>query len=64
MELFEKNMNEIQASAGNEWEQISVSLGMAVYDPQSDDSVDDVVHHADKAMYENKRARKGRDSVR
>ncbi|MBR3313537.1 MAG: GGDEF domain-containing protein [Atopobiaceae bacterium] len=64
LELFEKNMNEIQASAGNEWEQISVSLGMAEYDPQSDDSVDDVVRHADKAMYENKRARKGRDSVR
>jgi diguanylate cyclase (GGDEF)-like protein len=64
LELFEKNMNEIQASAGNEWEQISVSLGMAEYDPQSDASVDDVVRHADKAMYENKRERKGLDSVR
>ncbi|MEE0026057.1 MAG: GGDEF domain-containing protein [Atopobiaceae bacterium] len=64
MELFEKNMDEINASAENEWEQVSVSLGMAEYDPQSDDSVDDVVHHADKAMYDNKRARKGRSSVR
>ena len=64
LELFENNMDEIQASAENEWEQVSVSLGMAEYDPQSDDSVDDVVHHADKAMYENKRARKGGGSVR
>ena len=57
-ELFEKNMDEICASAENEWEQVSVAYGMAEYDPQTCVSVDDVVHHADKMMYENKRARK------
>ena len=64
MELFENNMDEIQASAENEWEQVSVSLGMAEYDPQSDTSVDDVIHRADKTMYENKRTRKEGNIVR
>jgi GGDEF domain-containing protein len=33
---------------------------MAEYDPQSDTSVDDVIHRADKTMYENKRTNKER----
>lgn len=62
--LFEKNTNEICASAENVWEQVSVSLGMAEYDPESDTSVDDVIHRADKTMYENKRVRKEGKPVR
>lgn len=56
--LFAKDAAEIRASAENKWEQVSVALGMAEYDPQSDTSVDDVIHRADKTMYENKRTRK------
>ena len=63
-ELFEKNADEIRASTENKWEQVSVALGMAEYDPQSDTSVDDVIHRADKTMYENKRTRNERNSVR
>ena len=59
-ELFEKTADEIRASAENKWEQVSVALGMAEYDPQSDTSVDDVIHRADKTMYENKRTNKER----
>ena len=62
-EQFEKNANEICASSENKWEQVSVALGMAEYDPQSDTCVDDVIHHADKTMYGNKRARKEKNTV-
>ena len=60
-EMFEKTAGEIRASAENKWEQVSVALGMAEYDPQSDTSVDDVIHRADKTMYENKRTNKERE---
>jgi diguanylate cyclase (GGDEF)-like protein len=59
-ELFDKKAEEIRASTENKWEQVSVALGMAEYDPQSDTSVDDVIHRADKTMYENKRINKER----
>ena len=57
-ELFEKSAEEIRTLAENEWEKVSVSLGIAEYDPKTDFYVDDVIHRADKTMYENKRARK------
>ena len=57
-ELFEKTADEICTTAENKWEQASVTLGMAKYDPKSDTSVDDVIRNADKAMYEKKRERK------
>ena len=63
-ELFDKKAEEIRASTENKWEQVSVALGMAEYDLQSDTSVDDVIHRADKTMYENKRTRKGKSAVR
>ena len=63
-ELFDKNADEIRALAENKWEQVSVSLGMAEYDSQSDTSIDDVIHRADKTMYENKHARKEKNFVR
>ena len=36
------------------WEQVDVARGMAVFDPNEDTSVNDVVRRADKLMYENK----------
>jgi len=56
--LFAKSAEAIRASADNKYEQISVAAGMAVYEPQTDSCVDDVVRRADKIMYANKRARK------
>ncbi|MBQ7153659.1 MAG: diguanylate cyclase [Clostridia bacterium] len=40
------------------WEQVRVSMGMAVYNPDDDRTVDDVSRRADKLMYENKHDRK------
>ena len=53
---FIQESGEIYASAENEWDRVSMAMGMAEYDPKSDDSVDDVVQRADKNMYENKHA--------
>lgn len=51
-------MVEISASAENEWDQVHVSMGIAVYDAQTDHGVNDVLRRADELMYENKRIRK------
>jgi diguanylate cyclase (GGDEF)-like protein len=45
------------ASAEGDWERVSVSHGIAVYDPATDDSVSDVARRADKRMYEAKLTR-------
>lgn len=58
IERFNKSEAEICASAENEWEKVDMAIGMAEYDPRECDSVDNVVHHADINMYENKRAKK------
>ncbi len=55
---FVREMADINAEAKNEWEQVHVSYGIAVYEPQSDQTVADVIRSADKAMYENKRVQK------
>ncbi len=55
---FEQTRAEITASTENRWEQVHLSMGIAVYDPEKDKAVIDVVRHADEIMYENKRSRK------
>lgn len=55
---FKDSMKEISASAKNEWEQVHVAMGVAVYDPKSDANVNDVIRRADERMYEDKRIRK------
>ena len=55
---FNKAAEESVAASENRWEQVHVSLGVAVYDPQNDHAVIDVVRRADKVMYENKHTRK------
>ena len=52
---FEAMQSEICASAQNKWDEVRVALGIAVYDPENDRSVNDTVRRADKLMYENKR---------
>ena len=41
-----------------EWERVSAAAGMAVYDPEVDETVQDVLKRADQEMYEKKRAMK------
>ena len=58
VQRFNEGMAEISASAKHEWEQVHVAMGIAVYDPQKDRSINDVIRRADEIMYENKRDRK------
>ena len=55
---FLETSKELRTNAENDWEQVNVTLGLAVYDPQTDGNVDDVARRADQLMYENKRIRK------
>ena len=55
---FEKSSKELCASTANEWERVSMAAGLAEYESMTDSSVNDVIHHADKRMYENKFERK------
>jgi diguanylate cyclase (GGDEF)-like protein len=57
-EQFQRSMDEISAAAKNEWEQVHVAVGIAVYDPKYDRNVNEVIRRADQIMYENKRIRK------
>ncbi len=55
---FKTEGEEITASALNQWEEVHLSMGIAEYDPASDDAVADVVRRADRIMYENKKKTK------
>ena len=58
-EQFEREKAEIIASSQNKWDRPYVAVGIAVYDPEVDDSVSATMRRADKKMYENKRTGKG-----
>ena len=55
---IKKELSDISASAANSWEEVHLSMGIAVYDPGRDHSVNDVVRRADQIMYEEKRLKK------
>lgn len=55
---FEEAEKEICSSAENLWEQVRVSVGIAVYDKQKDRTLNDTVRRADEMMYANKSAGK------
>ena len=55
---FHEKAEEISASTPNKWEQVSIAMGVAEYDPQSDLLVIDTVRRADRIMYADKRERK------
>lgn len=57
--LFDTSSAEVNASAMNSWEQVHISKGFALFDPQTDRYVSDTVRRADTEMYANKRQRKG-----
>ena len=60
VEQFESAMQEKSAQAENDWDQVNVALGIAVYDPRTDRSVMDTATRADRIMYENKQSGKER----
>ena len=55
---FIEKSKEICSFAKEDWEKIKVSVGIATYDPHVDNTVKDVIIHADHLMYANKRERK------
>ena len=55
---FDKTRVEICAAVDNEWERVSVAMGLAVYDPKADSSLSDTLQRADKNMYARKRKQK------
>ena len=57
-EEFVRSMAEISDQAANEWDEVHVAMGIAVYDGRTDRNVSDVLRRADELMYENKRMRK------
>lgn len=58
---FRESRDKLCEAAENEWEQVNVTMGLAVYDPDAEDMVIDVARSADQQMYENKRVRKKKD---
>ena len=52
---FETDREALCAANRNQWEQVHVAMGLAVYDPERDKSVNDTVRRADRVMYKNKR---------
>ena len=58
VEQFERSKKIISDAALNQWEEPRVAFGIAVYDPELDDTVSDTIRRADKIMYENKRVGK------
>ena len=55
---FDRTRLEISASAQNQWEQVHVAMGVAVFDAQVDQSVIETVQRAEKVMYTDKRVHK------
>ena len=55
---FEERRKAQCTEAGNRWEEVHVSMGVAVYDPLIDHSVIDTVRRAGKIMYADKREKK------
>jgi diguanylate cyclase (GGDEF)-like protein len=51
---FEEKQKEICTAAESEWDEVRVAVGIAVYDPVHDGSVNDTARRADKLKYANK----------
>ena len=52
---FYRRKKEICELAENEWDEVNISLGVAIFDPEADENLEDTIRRADKIMYENKR---------
>ena len=62
LQMFDDLCEDKRRTAANEWEKVSISRGMAVYDPLIDGTSRSVASRADDIMYENKRAKKQQPS--
>ncbi len=55
---FEQSAEAANRMTENPWEKISLAKGMAVFDPDSDTDMEQILDRADKQMYEEKRRHK------
>ena len=55
---FKKKCKDSIAAAENDWDKVSVAIGIADYDPDEDRSANSVIRRADILMYEDKNKRK------
>ncbi|MBR0228788.1 MAG: diguanylate cyclase [Clostridia bacterium] len=62
LRLFDEKCSEKRETEMDPWKKVDVSRGLADYEPQEDKLINDVVRHADRAMYENKRSMKRRQT--
>ena len=49
---------DIRAMGRRPWEQVAVARGLAIYNPQTDKTVEDILERAKKAMADNKEQQK------
>ena len=56
--LFNKKSADHNTLITEPWRQVKVTMGLAAYDPHTDNSIDDVIRRADLIMYQNKRENK------
>ncbi|SEF73515.1 diguanylate cyclase (GGDEF) domain-containing protein [Butyrivibrio sp. Su6] len=61
---FDVQVDKINASGVNPWEQIWISKGFACFDPGHDTSVAGVMKRADELMYDDKRERKSSGKIK
>lgn len=60
MTRFDVYTEQINLDATEPWEEVHIAKGMAVYDPQKDESVESVLQRADENMYTDKKRSKAR----
>ena len=56
--LFDQRCADIRAMGRRPWEQVAVARGLAIYNPQTDKTVEDILERAKKAMADNKEQQK------
>ena len=54
LRVFDEKCEQKRREKTYAWEQVDVARGIAVYNPDKDENVNNVVRRADKTMYENK----------
>lgn len=62
LEIFDARCFDLRAVAEHPWEKVDVARGMAVYDPDKNETVETVVNRADREMYRNKQETKKTES--
>ena len=53
--VFNNEQEVISSSAVDPWNQLHIAMGLAVFSPDSDKTLNDTIKRADEIMYENKR---------